>query len=76
MWQCSCDAVLIVSPATTRPTQHIKRFTLHLNPIEHDRPRVRTPDVLRMLVTTLRRLRAVRIYRKSYFSIHKSLTRL
>jgi len=75
-WQCLCDAALIVRPATAGPTQRSKPFTLHLTPFRSRSPASTHPDVLWMLVTTLRRLRAVRIYRRSYFSIHTSLTRL
>src|SRR5215208_8310873 len=61
--QCLYDAQA-TRAATAGPTQRSKPFTLHLTPSQRDRRRARIPDVLRMLVTTLRRSRAVRIYRR------------
>ena len=74
-WKRRCDARRFVPRPHARLSASNRSRSVSL-PSERNRRRTCTPDVLWMLVTTLRRLRAVRIYRKSYFAVPRSPTRL
>jgi hypothetical protein len=74
-WKRRCDARRFVPRPHARLSASNRSRSVSL-PSERNRRRTCTPDVLWILVTTLRRLRAVRIYRKSYFAVPRSPTRL